>query len=555
MDNHCKKWNDNDLKYIFDKIKNKESIENIAIELKRTPLAVNSQFYKIINTIINIAGIDIEYISNMVNIPSNVILEYFDKYSKNTINKNNIEDKKKNNKEENNIMEEEENNIIKEENNIIKENDIIKEEIKEEIKEDIILNKKQQQAYDKFIEGNNIFITGPGGTGKTITLKKIINYCKENNKKYGVTATTGSAALLINGKTIHSYLGIGIGEKTADELFKDVRYKYKNIMTKIRELEVLIIDEISMMNSELFDKISCFLCLCKKNTNQFGGIQIILTGDFCQLESITGDYCFNSYSWKKLNLEIIFLNKMIRQDNDIIFKKILEELRYGICSDETYNILCECKNTIFNDNIKPTILYSKNSDVEKINNTEYNKLIENNAKKYNYPLILPELKKNHEKIKKWIKSLDMKENIELCIGAQIVITVNINQNKGLVNGTRGIILKLAPDRIIIRKNDNMIETIEYYKYSYIEDSSIYFKYMPVKLAYALTIHKSQGMTLDSIIIDIGSNIFAAGQAYTALSRGTELKNIKIVSVVKNSFIINEKVINFYKKYDKLLQKL
>jgi ATP-dependent DNA helicase PIF1 len=533
MERHNKKWDNDEIKKIFDELKNdNNNIENIALELKRTPNAVNEKLYQILNLLINIIGIDINIISNIIKISSENIIERLNKYNKNEINTIKI------NTNENNINE---NDTIKINTNDINTNN----------NNEIILNKKQEKAFNEVKSGKNVFITGPGGTGKSFVINKIIQYCKDNNKKYGVTSTTGSSALLIGGKTIHSYLGIGLANKDADELFKEIRYKYKNILTKIKELEILIIDEISMMSSVLFDKISCLLCLCRKSTKQFGGIQLILTGDFCQLESINNDYCFNSYSWNKLNLEVIFLNKMIRQNEDKEFKKILCDLRYGICTDEIYKILCKCKDTVFDNLIKPTILYSRNEDVDKINKIEYDNLIKKNAISFTYPVILPDIKKNHEKIKKWIKSLDIKESIDLCIGAHIIITVNINQNKGLINGTSGYIIDLLPSKVIIQNNNN-IHAIEYYKCSYIEDPEIYFKYMPVKLAYAITIHKSQGMTLDAIEVDIGDKIFAYGQAYTALSRVRNLKNIKIKDISKTSFLIDKSVINFYKQYDKTL---
>jgi ATP-dependent DNA helicase PIF1 len=547
MENHGKRWTDDDIKYIFNEIKNNSDINEIADNLKRTSSAVYGKIYQQAYFLINIIGIDINIISELIKISSHEILEYFNKHEKNLKNDKKLKDKNETINNNNNDTIKQSNNNDNDKNETLSDKQLLENNITKQI----ILNKRQQKALDKFKENKNIFITGPAGTGKSITLSKIIDYCKENNKKYGITATTGSAALLIGGKTIHSYLGLKIKNNTGHEAFLELRYKYKPILTKIRELDVLIIDEISMMDSELFDKISCFLCACRRSTQQFGGIQIVLTGDFCQLESIGGEYCFKSDTWDKLKLEVIFLNKMIRQDEDKTFKKMLGDLRYGICSDETFQKLLECKNTIFTD-IKPTILYSRNSDVEKINTLEYDKLIQNKAEQYSYSIILPDLKKNHEKIKNWIKLFDIKESNNLCVGAQIVITANINQDKGLINGTRGKIIQLLPDRVIIIKIDGMIDTIKYHKCTYEDDSAIYFEYIPIKLAYALTIHKAQGMTLDALEIDIGDNIFASGQAYTALSRARNLKSIKIKNISKKSFIINTSVIEFYKQYDNTL---
>ena len=563
MENHGKRWTENDIKFLFNELRNNsdsgDNISNIAVKLKRTPIAVNGKICEIANLLINIIGIDMNTVSELIKVSPdtlNQLLKYknsskstsnSDSSTNNVIHENSeklLEEFTYNKQNKTKLLEQNEDIILNEKQY----KDII---LNEKQNKNIILNKKQQKAFDEFETGKNVFITGPAGTGKSITLNKIIEYSKENNKKYGITSTTGSSALLIGGKTIHSYLGIGKGNRTAHELFVDVRYKYKHTMTKIRELDILIIDEISMMNSELFDKISCFLCLCRKSTDQFGGLQVVLTGDFCQLESVEGDFCFNSYSWNKLNLEVIFLNKMIRQNEDKKFQRILGDLRYGICSDDTYQLLCECKNTIFNE-IKPTILYSRNTDVDKINKTEFDKLILNGAKTSIYSIILPEMKKNHDKINNWIKSLDIKESIELCIGAQIVITANINQEIGLVNGTRGIIIDTLLDRVIIKTMNETYQSIEYHKCTSTDDSTIYFKYMPIKLAYALTIHKAQGMTLDAIEIDIGDKIFASGQAYTALSRGRSLNSIKIKSVSKDSFIIKDCVIDFYRKYDNTL---
>lgn len=413
----------------------------------------------------------------------------------------------------------------------------------------IKLNTEQQLALDAFKKGFSIFLTGPAGTGKSVTLKEIINFCEEQNKKFGVTATTGTSALIISGKTMHSYLGIGLAKDSADEIFKFVRYKLKHVADKLRALDVLIIDEISMLDKELFEKISAYLCLIRKSSKPFGGLQIILTGDFCQLEPVNGEYCFKSNLWNKVNLKTIYLHRLIRQDGDLEFQSMLSKLRYGKCSEKIYQKLLSLKNTEFGD-VKPTKLYPRNFDVDRINKEEYDKLIKSGAEMIKYSLILPSTTaKNRERSEKWIKSLEIHDHVELCIGAQVVVLANLNPEEGIVNGTRGVITALTKNKVTIKRVNGALADIPYHKNTNVEDETLIVQYMPLKLAYALSIHRSQGMTLDAIEIDIGSKIFAAGQAYTAISRAQDLKSVKVVAASKTSFIVNKDVEEFYNQIE------
>ena len=187
------------------------------------------------------------------------------------------------------------------------------------------MNKEQQNAYDLMNSGLSILLTGAGGTGKSYVIKK---YYDEMVKKYGEeciskTSSTGISAVLIGGKTIHSYLGIGLAKDSAEKIFEYTRYKLSHTVKKLRALKVLIIDEISMLDIELFEKISKYLMLVRYNSKPFGGLQLVLTGDFCQLEPVSGDYCFKAKEWSELKLKTVYLHKLIRQDGDLIFQNIL----------------------------------------------------------------------------------------------------------------------------------------------------------------------------------------------------------------------------------------
>ena len=400
------------------------------------------------------------------------------------------------------------------------------------------LNTKQQQAVTAVLNGKNIFLTGPGGTGKSFTIKYITELLKDKN--YGLTATTGTAAVLIGGQTINSFLGIGLGSGKISDIIKNI-ISNKSIYNRILKLDVLIIDEISMLDDALFDKISNVLSDIKSNIDKkladvpFGGIQMIFVGDFCQLAPVKGLYCFLSKLWDKLDMDIIILDELVRQSGDILFQKILSIVRKGKCTDNIITVLEGLKTTQFSENIIPTKLYPINEDVEKINNIEIQRLKDKGNTSVMYKTTCSY---GYEKTAS-------NYNVELTEKAQVIITRNIDISKGLVNGTRGVIKYLGSEYVIIQDIYNNTHAINYYKDIINKKKATYILHMPIRTSYALSIHKSQGMTIDAVELDLGANIFAYGQTYTALSRAKSLKSIKIINVDKTSFKINPYVKKFY----------
>lgn len=534
------KWSEDEINNLLYEIKNNISLDEIAKNHKRTPSSITGKLYSIAIKLLE-KNMDINEVSKVVNLSVISIQGYIKKYPN---KKTKIISETKS--ETNNQLTASE--ILKLfQPSISKTLDIpIQEETNVNVeKKEIKLNYEQESALKSFKLGKNIFLTGPAGTGKSVTLGKIKEYCIQNNKHIGITATTGTAAFLLGGKTLHSYLGIGLAKESAEEIYIYMR-KFKHITTRLRECEVLIIDEISMLDANLLDKISEYLQYMRKSNKPFGGIQVVLTGDFCQLEPVSGDYCFKSTIWLKLELKLIYLHKLIRQDSDIQFQNILSNVRYGKCSQKTFESLSSLSDKDFGE-VKPTILYPRNYDVDKINKMESEKLIASGAKKETYKVIYSK-SKNVESAKNYIKSLDIPESIVFCVGDQVVVTANVDQDNGIVNGTRGIVIDVDCDWVKIKKTNSKELKIRYFKSTNPDFPDI--KIMPLKLAYALSIHKSQGMTLDAIEIDIGSKIFASGQAYTALSRAQRLDSIKIKSISKKSFIIHPDVLEFYQKIEK-----
>jgi len=410
-----------------------------------------------------------------------------------------------------------------------------------------LLNNKQQFALDQTINGENILITGPAGTGKSYTIKHIIELLQGNGKKIGLTATTGTAAFIIGGQTIHSFMGLGIDNSSIAEIFIKIKNR-SNIYKTLAELDVLIIDEVSMLDTILFEKISEILCYVKSHSlkdtellnKPFGGIQIILIGDFCQLAPVNGIYCFLSKLWERANIKVVLLEELVRQNDDILFQQILQIIRKGKCTDNIIKVLNVLKKTQFDDEIIPTKLYPKNVNVDKINEIEICKLKEAGNKTQIYKA--DATKDNTKNISKY--------DVELVENSQVIVTRNIDIATGIVNGTRGIIKNLFKDFVIIKDVDGNLHNITYCKDVFNFDKTdksakSYILHMPLKVSYALSIHKSQGMTIDALEIDLGDNIFTCGQGYTALSRAKSLKCIKIIDVSKESFKINPYVKVFY----------
>ena len=243
------------------------------------------------------------------------------------------------------------------------------------------LSIEQQKVLDEFKSGKNIFITGPGGTGKSFIIKKIVEEAEKVNKNIQVTAMTGCAAILLecNAKTIHSWSGLGIANGTMyNNIDKVVKNKYKK--KKWNKVDVLIIDEVSMMSDTFLETLHEVGKNVKKSEKPFGGIQVIFSGDFYQLPPISRDseyikYCFESEIWDEVMDTTIELKKIFRQ-TDLDYIKMLNQIRVGKLSKKSLNLLESRVNLKLPENIEPTILHSSRLKVEHINKMKINKLDE-----------------------------------------------------------------------------------------------------------------------------------------------------------------------------------
>ena len=416
------------------------------------------------------------------------------------------------------------------------------------------LHEKQLKAYKHMINGENVFITGAGGTGKSEVIKIFYNDYKYV-RKIGLTSTSGTSSIIINGQTLHSFLGIGLGKSSIHILTRTILSK-SFLKQKWLKLDTLIIDEISMLSPDLFDKLEEMARIIRKNDLPFGGIQLILSGDFLQLDPIENktikDYylCFQAKSWNNCIKNVVYLQENVRQNNKE-FQRCLNELRLGNLSQDSKDLLLSCKDKILSNdyNIKPTKIYSVNKSVDYINEKELNKLPEPH---YEYEMDIEIFdKRKINKLEMYEKKFTGVKKLTLALGAQVMLLFNKDINCQLVNGSRGVVIDFVEKIPLVKFTNGLTVLIDYHDWPVEEDDKIIMSFyqIPLKLAYATTIHRSQGRTLDYAEIDL-ENIFAYGQSYVALSR---VKDHECLSI-KNIDFLNIKANPYALEYYKMIEK-
>ncbi len=385
----------------------------------------------------------------------------------------------------------------------------------------------QEQAIAILKSGDNVFLTGSAGTGKTYVLNKYIEYLKARKIPVSITASTGIAATHLQGTTIHAWSGIGIKDSLNSRQLKELKDK-KYLKKHIEKTKVLIIDEISMLHKKQFDMVNEVMQYFRENDKPFGGIQVILCGDFFQLPPIgtSGEinrdkFCFMSQSWLNANLSICYLTDQFRQ-TDTELNQILNEIRSGVVTDRSIALLNNSKEGI--DVEDPTRLYTHNLDVDRINTTHIA------AIKGRKKLFKAKVKGNLKLAESIKRSIMAPESLELKKDAKVMFVKN-NYEKGYLNGSLGTIIKYDDEGIpVVRLNNGYEITAEPEDWR-IEDETgkllVSYVQVPLRLAWAITVHKSQGMTLDGAVMDL-SKTFEKGQGYVALSRIKGLDGLELI---------------------------
>ncbi len=388
--------------------------------------------------------------------------------------------------------------------------------------------------------GQNVYLTGQAGSGKTYLLNKYIEFLKGNGVGIAVTASTGIAATHLSGITIHSWSGIGIKDALSERDINKLRANPKT-RARIQAVMVLVIDEISMFHAYRLDMVDRVCREIRENDEPFGGLQVILCGDFFQLPPISepdypeSSFAFRAKAWGGLELTVCYLDEQHRQSDDE-FLKVLNDIRSQDVSEYTYEKLATRMNKEFSKKIVSTRLYTHNADVDAINNFELSKI---ESEDHKYQMQAVGVRELTDALKKGCLA---PEQLVLKKGALVMFIKN-NQAKGYVNGTLGKVAGFDPDGFpIVETNSGQLIIAQPASWILDDNEEVVaeISQVPLRLAWAITIHKSQGMSLDAAVIDL-SRSFTYGMGYVALSRVRTLAGIALRGINNMAFLVNQEI--------------
>lgn len=445
------------------------------------------------------------------------------------------------------------------------------------------LSEEQQYAFDKFKEGHNLFISGPGGVGKSYLIDTMLKYAVDHNQKMAVTALTGCAAVLlgVHARTIHSWSGIKFMNIsiTDDDIIKRIS-RNRDLVARWKHTKILVIDEVSMMPVRMFELLNNIGQVIRRCMKPFGGIQVIFTGDFYQLPPVCPQeevrFCFESEKWLETfpQENHIELKTFFRQ-RDPQFIKILMEVRKAELCKESIDCLVNLAGKEKPEDECITKIFPTRSKVDSINRMMFEKLPgekrlfrskrATDERYYNVTSGRDELLEierevlikcesltadfSKRELDGLVSNFNIIEDLELKKGSLVMLTVNKDIERGLVNGAQGIVIGFddCDGFPIVKFSNRNVATIRANIYQNHEYPTHCIHQIPLCLAWALTIHKTQGATLDQIEVDIGSSVFEFGQTYVALSRVKTMEGLYLANFDPRKIKANPKVKLFYSR--------
>lgn len=409
------------------------------------------------------------------------------------------------------------------------------------------MNEQQQAAFDAVKEGRSVFITGGGGTGKSYLLDQM-----QQAMRIAVTATTGIAALNVNGATIHSFTGLGLGNIPAENAVKNLKRRARDYndprYERLKYLKTLAIDELSMLEVHYFKLLDEFFRLLREDDSPFGGLQLVMFGDFLQLPPVvkTGiaRFAFECPEWDRLSPDLFMLRQTYRQA-DQSFADILHEIRMGRLSERGRELIEERFHAVDEDPEKaPVVLNTHNQGCDQRNGLELKKFLTKNPPSL-YSSVDWGAQDYH--VDNLDKNCLAPRELTLCPGARVMLLKNIDPYAGLANGSIGTVTKCYNKEVSVEFDNGTSYALTPQEWEVTNGEEVLAtrKQIPLRLAWAVTVHKSQGMSLDKVEAHL-DKCFAQGQAYVALSRARTREGLFIRGGTKINISANPRAIEFYR---------
>ena len=410
----------------------------------------------------------------------------------------------------------------------------------------------QEEALKILKRGHNVYLTGAAGSGKTYVLNKFIQYLKAKKIHTGITASTGIAATYMDGMTIHAWAGIGVHRTLPDRDIVEIT-KQKRIAQRLQKAQTLIIDEVSMLDAARLDLLEKVARVARGNFEPFGGMQVVLCGDLFQLPPVARanelppELIYKSPAWGKLNLRVCYLHEQHRQ-GDMEYLEILNAIRDAAVDQKVVDRLRQCRDPIkwLNPSSRYIRLYTHNENVDWVNQRELARLP---GEEHKFIMNTSGIPAFGDSLK---KSCLAPEMLVLKKDAMVIFVKN-NFEKGYVNGTLGKVSGFTENGapiVTLMNNKQIAAEPETWSVADNGKTLAQTSQIPLRLAWAITVHKSQGMTLDAVQVDL-SKCFEKGMGYVALSRVRSLNGLQLLGFNRMALQVNEETLAFNQELKKL----
>ncbi len=423
-----------------------------------------------------------------------------------------------------------------------------------------MLSASQQRVVEKVMAGRNVFVTGGAGVGKSFLIQHLVGALRKTGRMVVVSASTGVAATLVAGRTLHATFGMGLAKDPLPILTR-IALKSRKLVQRWRSMDVLIVDEVSMLNPEFFTKVERVVAEMRGSPDlAFGGLQVVLVGDFFQLppvpeRGVPSLFVFETETWSRVVDETVELTEIFRQENDSPFAQMLARARTGSVTMDDIEMLLQRKGAAPDvaDGVVPTHMHARRTEVSDINLAHLQALDAATERVFARAVSSQPAPgvRDPDGIKRWVREVERNmqapDSLVLRVGAQVMMLVNRSDQR-LVNGSRGVVVGFTGDGLPRVQFGSGCYEVAPHTWTAEQPllGTVAVTQVPLQLAWAITVHKSQGLGLDAAEMCLDRSVFEYGQAYVALSRLRTLEGLSLTGFDHRVIRAHPRVVDFYK---------